>query len=328
MSARRLSGTLIALAAIGCVVDGVDPDRTPVLADGITCAVDQIIVRTPSGWRCSSTPAIDSARTPVLPETATCDPGQAVFRSSDGWRCENVATSDLSVAVEEATACGDGGGQRVTIGDPGGTNTSFEICNGAEGAAGVVGPPTEYRRWFARGLIRPSGAELPLSVLPASSADPIYPSDDGLALETLPGSAATADLRIPCVNGGPGEGDCGGRDEQLGISFAAPTAGLYRICAELNHELASVSPAPARTFFRLDETPDNSSQALTEGASQRAHGVEDARQLIPIRLCDVFSASTAGRVTIRVALWQQGALDESLLVGSVLFDIERLPPAE
>ena len=143
----------------------------------------------------------------------------------------------------------------------------------------------------------------------------------------MPDSPAEAELRIPCASGNPGTGNCGGRAEQLGISFVAPSSGPYRVCAELNHELSTDStPFPSRVFFIWIRTNDNGTAIIEQGAVERGHGLGgiSATQMVPLRVCDTFDGSATERMNLRLAIWQSGAIDRSEIIGSTLFEIERL----
>ena len=183
MNDRTCPRFLFAAAALGlgaCVVDGVDPERTPILPDGTVCAADQVVVRSESGWRCGSLAGIDVSRTPVLAQSSPCQVGQIVVRSADGWRCESIGPTggaSVVVDVEAATGCTDAGGQRVSVQVSGESPVVFEVCNGAVGAAGADGMPGPTGSEGPEGPTGPAGPEGPEGPIgPAGPEGPTGPT--------------------------------------------------------------------------------------------------------------------------------------------------------
>ena len=293
---------VVCAAATGaCVVDGIDPDRTPVLKDGTACGANQLIVRTEAGWACADAP---------------------------------TASNQFSVEVDDPISCGVAGGHRITLRGSDAPPSTFEVCNGLPGPAGETGESAvapEILPWRARAVITPATNSIPIvtSFIDRQTPEPVQ--NTGLQITTAPGSAGNANLRIACANGASATSDCGGRDEQVGVTFEAPTAGPYRLCVQFNHEVATTFNAPpARVFFLLAATDTNDDNIVARGIIEGGHGagLNGGPDLGPIRICDAFEVNEVGPFTARLYVWQSGAIDTNLIVGSVVFDIERLAESE
>ena len=180
----RYLGSKVAAAAaacvmVGCVVDGVDPDRTPVLTDNQQCETDEILVRTSSGWACAALSSlevattVDAARTPILNEGERCAPGEAVLQTETGWRCGGVGTSSLAVTLATPGSCGDAGGQRVEL-LVNGRLSAFEVCNGPAGPQGATGSRGPAGSTGPTGPAGPSGPRGPVGAIgPVGPVGPI-----------------------------------------------------------------------------------------------------------------------------------------------------------
>ena len=311
MNDRTCPRFLFAAAALGlgaCVVDGVDPERTPILPDGTVCAADQVVVRSESGWRCGSLAGIDVSRTPVLAQSSPCQVGQIVVRSADGWRCESIGPTggaSVVVDVEAATGCTDAGGQRVSVQVSGESPVIFEVCDGAVGAAGPagsagpqgpagpegpegpIGPtgPTgpaggAESGWRARATIqlRTDDAVTLVGKLRYRATNPDYiVQSSGPRISTaLPGSAPSeAELAHPL------RGRCQPRHRKLrrprqnsmGISFVArvkrPLSRLRR-SSTTSCRTRLDCRFQARVFFIWIRTNDNGTSAIIEQRRSRA----------------------------------------------------------
>ena len=307
-----------------------DPSTTPVSIAG-ACMPGQVVIRTESGWGCAAPFFPPVRRTPVLGEDEVCAAGDAVVRTSVGWGCSPVVTS-VDVTVDDADECGPAGGRQVRVDVGGGEGTTFEVCNGMEGADGPPGPAGELSaavygyRARARISLPSSGVQLPQNNNDAQSLR--FISNNDLSITALAGGAPGAALDVTCGNGMGSRPNCNQRREQLGVSFTPPTDGTYRICASFNHTVSGDSFLGAVVVFLWAVTNNGNQSIRVRGPIEQAHGIiaDGIARVSAVHLCDQFELSGGGRQTLRLAHWQIGSIDLNEITGPFIVEIERLAP--
>jgi len=117
-------------------------------------------------------------------------------------------------------------------------------------------------------------------------------------------NTGSADVGISCSGSNEnnvGDLTCSAGNEQYGIVFDAPYAGLYKACVSFTHFMQATG-GEGQVVFQLIETANNSQTITQEGGSRIHSGFKSQDDFHwPIELCGVFTFTSAGKKTIRLA---------------------------
>lgn len=178
---RSLWMSISSLALSSCVVDGVNPEQTPVLPDGTACRVSQVPTKTNDGWTCADLPTGSGASVlagsglreegagadrafvvddGVVPVVDGCPAGQYVRRTESSWECADARGAQGPTGPTGPTGpAGGPPGATGPTGEPGPAGpTGPPGSNGPAGPTGPIGAqgPTGLRG--PTGPIGPTGA--------------------------------------------------------------------------------------------------------------------------------------------------------------------------
>ncbi len=257
-------------------------------------------------------------------------------------------------------ACSAGEGPIGPVGATGPTGvtgiTGATGPTGATGITGATGPtgdpgmtPAEVAALVARVAeleadwrvqAQTVGPDLGLGsdVIPRLGSLPIYHAD--LTLTVGPLTSTGAGVMIGCRNGSASGTTCSTGDEELGLVFNIPRAGLYRVCVDYTLYLHATSPPGARIdeWFLLTDADPTSGASLVRGQKELIHRVQlvgnvsnDTLRDVaasPTRLCDEFRWN-AGTRRVRLERYQTNSgipsngLNNFIIGGASFWTIER-----
>lgn len=126
--------------------------------------------------------------------------------------------------------------------------------------------------------------------------------DASLDLVNNSGNGAIA-AQIPCSGTNPPTGlTCSSGNESVGVSFVVPSSGDVMACASFSQEASTGASGSITSIFQIVETPSNSQTILQEGKSRITSQNRQANTIVnqPLRVCGVFSFSSAGQKTLRL----------------------------
>ena len=216
-------------------------------------------------------------------------------------------------------ACSAGEGPIGPVGATGPTGvTGITGATGPTGVTGATGPtgdpgmtPTEVAAlvarvaeleagWRVQAQTIGPGPDLPLgadTILRMGSLPIVHPD---LTLTVGPLTSPGAGVMIGCQNGPATGPTCSNGDEELGLVFDIPRAGLYRVCVDYTLYLNATTPPNGYVdlWFLLVDVNPATGTSLVRGQKELVHRVvvngnisNDSLRSVsaaPTHLCDSF----------------------------------------
>ena len=132
-------------------------------------------------------------------------------------------------------------------------------------------------------------------------------SNAGLDMVLVSGSAPA---QVPCSSTNPSTGlTCAAGDEQIGVVFNPPTAGIYEVCMAFASEVTGTG-VDVSQVFQLVETANTSQTILNLGGQRSPSRISGANTTqIPVNVCGQFTFADTSQRTIRlfyVQNWSSG----------------------
>jgi len=169
----------------------------------------------------------------------------------------------------------------------------------------------ETQGWFLDANIGGATVDLALTDITAYAA----PNNSGLDL--VVNSANTASVGIACNStnaSDPGDLTCSAGNEEVGVVFNAPYAGIYEACVDFSHEMIGDATENVIVTFQLVETTNSTQTIIQEGGTRLESRSDpgstagsDTAIVHPIRVCGIFKFASAGKKTIRLMREQAAA---------------------
>lgn len=120
---------------------------------------------------------------------------------------------------------------------------------------------------------------------------------------TLTNNSGGATAQIACASGTASTGTTCSVNESNGIAFSIPKAGVYEACTNASHYIDTGVSGAAGVTFQIVETTNTSSAVVQEGKDRpetRNENSAFAPMTFPVKVCGLFTFSSAGQKTLRL----------------------------